>query len=66
MWNRREFLINSINVKLEILKNEQLTDEIVLKIAETIYGNDIDNESIDICKLRIFFKMINNLQRKES
>lgn len=61
-----EFLINSINVKLEILKNEQLTDEIVLKIAETIYGNDIDNESIDICKLRIFFKLINNLQRKES
>ena len=61
-----EFLINSINVKLEILKNEQLTDEIILKIAETIYGNDIDNESIDICKLRIFFKLINNLQRKES
>lgn len=61
-----EFLINSINVKLEILKNEQLTDEIVLKMAETIYGNDIDSESIDICKLRIFFKLINNLQIKES
>lgn len=61
-----EFLINSINVKFEILKNEQVTDEIVLKIAETIYGNDIDSESIDICKLRVFFKLINNLQRKES
>ena len=46
--------------------NRRVFDEIVLKIAETIYGNDIDNESIDICKLRIFFKLINNLQRKES
>lgn len=61
-----EFLINAINVKLEILKNEKITDEIILKIAETVYGNDIDNESIDICKLRIYFALINKLQRKES
>ena len=61
-----EFLVNAINVKLEILKNEPISDEIILRIAETVYGNDIDNESIDICKLRIFFKLINNLQRKES
>ena len=61
-----EFLINAINVKLEILKNEKITDEIILKIAETMYGNDIDNESIDICKLRIYFTLINKLQTKKS
>ncbi len=61
-----EFLINAINIKFEILKDEKITDEIVLKIAETIYGNDIDNESIDICKLRIYFALLNKLQKKES
>lgn len=61
-----EFLINAINIKIEILKYEEITDEIILKIAETMYGNDIDSESIDICKLRIFFILINKLQRKES
>ena len=61
-----EFLINAINIKLEILKYEKITDEIILKIAETIYGNDIDNESIDICKLRIYFELLNKLQKKES
>ncbi len=61
-----EFLINAINIKLEILKNEKITDEIILKIAETMYGNDIDNESIDICKLRIYFALINKLERRES
>lgn len=61
-----EFLINAINIKLDILKNEEITDETILRIAETIYGNDIDNESIDICKLRIYFTLINRLQKKES
>lgn len=61
-----EFLINAINIKLEILKNEEITDEIILKIAKTIYGNDIDDESIDICKLRIYFSLINKLQNEES
>lgn len=61
-----EFLINAINIKLEILKNEKITDEIILKIVETMYGNDIDDESIDICKLRIYFSLINKLQNKKS
>lgn len=61
-----EFLINTINIKLEILKDKKLNDEIILKIAKTIYGNDIDDESIDICKLRIYFLLINKLQSKES
>lgn len=61
-----EFLINAINIKLEILKDKKLNDEIILKIAKTIYGNDIDDESIDICKLRIYFLLINKLQSKES
>ena len=51
-YESKEHLAEQISL---IYANEQLTDEIVLKIAETIYGNDIDHESIDICKLRIFF-----------
>ena len=61
-----EFLINAINIKLEILENENITDETILEIAKTVYGNDIDDESIDICKLRIYFALIDKLQRKES
>ena len=61
-----EFLINAINIKLEILKNEEMTDEIIFKIVKTIYGNDIDDESIDICKLRIFFSLIDKLQNQKS
>lgn len=61
-----EFLINAINIKLEILKDKKINDEIVLEIAKTIYGNDIDDESIDICKLRIYFLLINKLQSEES
>ena len=61
-----EFLINAINIKLEILNNEKIEDQNILKIAETMYGNDIDDESIDICKLRIYFSLINKLQKEES
>ena len=61
-----EFLINAINIKLEILNNENIEDEDTLKIAKTMYGNDIDDESIDICKLRIFFSLISKLQKEES
>ena len=50
---------------MEIVK-EKIADDIILKIAETIYGNDIDNESIDICKLRVFFSLIGKLEKKES
>ncbi len=61
-----EFIINAINIKLEILDEEKKKDDSILKIAKTMYGNDIDDESIDICKLRIYFSLINKLQTKES
>ena len=61
-----EFLINTINIKLELLNKEEIRDDIILNMARTIYGNDIDDESIDICKLRVFFLLINKLKNGES
>ena len=50
-----EFLINTFELKYEILsKTINITDEKVLKICETILGNDIDDESLDISKIRLY------------
>ncbi len=62
-----EFLINTFELKYEILsKTINITDEKVLKICETILGNDIDDESLDISKIRLYFYVIDKLKRKSS
>lgn len=57
-----EFLLSALNLKLQIIAHN--SDEDILKISTTIYGNDIAEESILLSKIRIFFAIINILEDK--
>jgi len=59
-----EFLINAFDIKKDLCLD--LTDDSILKISKTIFGNDIDPLSILITKLRLFFYIAGNLKKKES
>lgn len=58
-----EFLINLFRIKLNILKayKNNYHDADVYKIAKTIYGNDILEDSTDIAKIRLFFEVIQEI-----
>ena len=50
-----EFLVNVAELKLKFLKTKfYLTDEGIVKIAQSIYGNDINEESADVAMFRLF------------
>jgi len=55
-----EFLMQAITFKLNMLGESPTTEE-VISVFSTIYGNDIDNTAIDICKIRIFFECIKRI-----
>ena len=61
-----EFLINVFKVKIEILKTykENYNDSDIFKIAKTLFGNDISEESTDISKIRLFIEIGNFLSDK--
>lgn len=62
-----EFLVNTFELKYEILCNvNDITDNKILKICETLYGNDIDDESSDISKIRLYFYVFEKLKDKNS
>lgn len=62
-----EFLVNVFELKYEIISNTTIVnDSQILKICETIYGNDIDDESSDIAKIRLYFYVSNKLKNKSS
>lgn len=62
-----EFLINTFELKYEILSNvSNVTDSKILKICETIFGNDIDDESSDISKIRLYFYVLDKFKNKSS
>ncbi len=54
-----EFLINVFKAKYAILQSTALnhSDSEIYFIAKTIYGNDIDSNSTDISKIRLFFEI---------
>ncbi|MDY0138711.1 MAG: N-6 DNA methylase [Candidatus Izemoplasmatales bacterium] len=57
-----EFLINAAEIKLNILQDKfEVDDEKVLKIAKTIFGNDINDESVDIAMYRLFNTFIKKI-----
>ena len=54
-----EFLVMAAKIKVEYLisknKRERLTINQILQIAGSIFGNDIEQTSIELSKLRLFF-----------
>lgn len=58
-----EFLLGALKVKINILKNSifYLSDEHYIKVLRTIHGNDINAESVEITKIRLFFETIKHI-----
>lgn len=62
-----EFLVNALEIKIEILKNKSMiNDENLINIAKTIYGNDINQEAIDIAMFRIFIGIAKHIEDNQS
>lgn len=62
-----EFLLNSFELKYKIAtKKHNISDANVIKMLKTLFGNDIDDESIDITKIRLFFSAAMKLKNKGS
>ena len=60
-----EFLISAIEFKLSLLqKNREVSDEDILMIVSSTYGNDISTDSVLLSKIRIYFTLINILRNK--
>lgn len=55
-----EFLLGVLEKKLSLIENEYngINDDKLLDIIGTIYGNDINIESVEIAKIRLFFEII--------
>lgn len=59
-----EFLLSAINLKLQVIACD--SDDDILNLISTIYGNDIAEESILLSKVRLFFAIIKFLQNKSN
>lgn len=55
-----EFLLNALKAKLTLLEQggNGYSDLDLYNIAKTLYGNDIDANSTDISKIRLFFEIV--------
>lgn len=54
-----EFLLVAFEKKIEIAKRlGHLSDDSIINIIDTIYGNDISLESVEITRIRLFFLAI--------
>ena len=62
-----EYLVNLFKIKYAILKSvkNNYTDEDIYNISKTIFGNDIQEDSTDISKIRIFFEISSLFKDKE-
>lgn len=63
-----EFLVSVANWKIKLSEKAKITlqDKDYLKICETIFGNDIEGESVDIAKMRLFFAIAPFLTNSDS
>ena len=62
-----EFLLSMIKIKINILKKNKLyNDENLLNLVSTVFGNDIDDESTDIAKIRLFFYLIPKIKEEDN
>lgn len=55
-----EFLISVIEWKLKLCEKSKilLTEDDIIRICGTVFGNDIETESVDIAKMRLFFAIL--------
>lgn len=58
-----EFMLSAITVKLRLM--DHVTDFTPLHLVNTLFGNDIEDLSTDITKLRIFFHIVDAYDRVE-
>ncbi len=63
-----EFLLGALEKKINLIKNENtgITDKKLSIILKTIFGNDINIESIEIAKIRLFFEIVQHAKSIES
>lgn len=61
-----EFLVSSYQYKINLYsKINQLNENEIIDILRTIHGNDINVESVDITKVRLFFETIKYIDNKD-
>lgn len=62
-----EFLLNSLDLKLDLLElhHENVTKGKIKKVITTLYGNDINDESILITKIRLFLTVLHRFGVKK-
>lgn len=63
-----DFLLAILNIKLRLsnLLKKNLGDVDYLNICKTLHGNDLEQDSVDIAKLRLFLTACPFLSKKES
>lgn len=63
-----EFLTSIFDLKIRLLKQRdpRNSDDDILLILSTIYGNDINQEAVEIQKIRLFFSSLAQLSKAES
>ena len=63
-----EFVLSVLKVKLDIIeaRKEACEEEALINICKTLHGNDIDDCSTDIAKIRIFIEFAKLLKEPKS
>lgn len=62
-----EFVLNTFIMKYNLLKEKNIiSDDNILNIVKTLYGNDIDDESTDISKIRLYIYIAVLLNEKKN
>lgn len=61
-----EFLISSYRYKINLSsKINELDENGIIDILKTVHGNDINVESVDITKVRLFFETIKHIDNED-
>lgn len=47
----------------QLKKTKNVNDENIIRTTKTLYGNDIDDESTDILKIRLFIYVYSLLEK---
>ena len=58
------FLVSALAQKIKLLKSYYCNDIPLTDIVGTIHGNDIENTSTDITKLRLFFLVVDSFEKE--